>query len=117
MALDRRNAFDFAFYAFTLGEREPRPRRDFRPPLKVMMLLHFNFALGPFTPESTRTSPAYTKFVKELLREKLIERPTREEQYENPGWAYRTTEKGDALVKAICAVPNPVEQTRWVIPS
>lgn len=55
--------------------------------------------------------------LKELLRDGLIERPTRGEQYANPGWAYRTTVKGATLVNAICSVPNPVERTRWVIPS
>ena len=103
MALDR----DLALYITNI--RKPR--------LKIEMLLHFYCSIGAFAPEATRTSPAYTQFVKELLRDGLIERPTRGEQYANPGWAYRTTVKGATLVKAICAVPHPVEQTRWVIPS
>jgi hypothetical protein len=51
------------------------------------------------------------------LKEGLIERPTHEERAASPGWAYRTTDKGDALVNAICTVPNPVAKTRWIIPS
>lgn len=91
-----------------------RPRRN--PPLKLAMLLHFYGAAEAFSPDKTRTSMAYTQFVRELLRDGLIERPTHEERAANPGWAYRTTRKGDALVNALCVVPNPVERTRWVIP-
>jgi hypothetical protein len=92
----------------------PKPRRN--PPMKINMLLHFYGCAEAFAPEKCRTSPAYTQFVKELLRDGLIERPTREEREEYPGFAYRTTEKGDAFVHAICTVPTPVAKTRWVIP-
>lgn len=95
--------------------RVPRPRRN--PPMKVNMLLHFYAVCEAFAPEKCRTSPAYTQFVKELLKDGLIERPTKEEREAYPGWAYQTTAKGDALVNAICAVPNPVERVRYVIPS
>lgn len=95
--------------------QRPRPRRN--PPMKVNMLLHFYACAEAYAPEKCRTSPAYTQFVKELLKDGLIERPTREEREEYPGWAYQTTAKGDALVNAICSVPNPVERTRYVIPS
>lgn len=95
--------------------RVPRLRRN--PPMKVNMLLHFYGVCEAFAPEKCRTSPAYTQFVKELLREGLIERPTKEEREQYPGWAYQTTAKGDALVNAICSVQNPVERTRYVIPS
>lgn len=95
--------------------RLPKPPRN--PPMKINMLLHFYACAEAFAPEKCRTSAAYTQFVKELLRDGLIERPSKMERAQYPGWAYRTTPKGDALVNAICVVPNPVERTRWVIPS
>jgi len=85
--------------------------------MKINMLLHFYTCVGAYTPERCRTSAAYTQFVKELLRDGLVERPSKRERLEYPGWAYRTTAKGDALVNAICAVQNPVERTRWIIPT
>lgn len=101
------------------GSRTPikqqRPRRN--PPMKINMLLHFHARAEAFAPEECRTSPAYVQFVKELLRDGLIERPSMMERCECPGWAYRTTPRGDALVNAICTVPTPVARTRWVIPS
>lgn len=96
-------------------QRKPKPTRA--PPMKINMMLHFYAVVGPYAPESARTSPAYTQFVKELLREGLIERPTKEEREHHPGWAYKATAKGAAWVNAICTVPLPVERTRWVIPS
>lgn len=101
----------FPFDMFEL----PKPRRN--PPLKIAMLMHFYGCAEAFAPEKTRRSMAYVKFVKELLRDGLIERPSERERAQCPGWAYRTTPKGDALVNAICDVQNPIERTRWVIPS
>ncbi len=98
----------------TFKRRAPKLPR--MPPMKVTMLLHFYAVCGAFTPEKCRTSPAYTQFVKELLRDGLIERPSKEQRAEYPGWAYRATPKGSALVNAICTVPMPVAHTRWVIP-
>lgn len=95
----------------------PKRRAPRMPPMKVKMLLHFYACAEAYAPEKGRTSPAYTQFIKELLRDDLVERPTKDEREANPGWAYRTTAKGDALVNAICSTPMPVERTRWVIPS
>lgn len=114
---------DFTDLFIAIGEEEgrsrtpklPKPKRS--PPMKIGMLLHFYANAEAFAPEKSRTSAAYTQFVKELLRDGLIERPTKEERADCPGWAYCTTEKGDALVNAICTVQNPVAKTRWVIPS
>lgn len=106
-----------ADFLFIIDEDEPRkPPKRRNPPLKLQMLLHFYGCAQAFAPEATRTSPVYVQFVKELLREGLIERPTHEERAEYPGWAYRTTPKGDVMVNAICSVPTPVERTRWVMP-
>jgi len=91
----------------------PPPHRN--PPLKIAMLLHFYGTAEPFAPEKTRTSNSYVQFVKELLREGLIERPTPQEREVAPGWAYKATEKGRVMVGAICAVQNPV--SRWTMPS
>jgi hypothetical protein len=106
-----------AIFVFPLEGNTRKPRQPRNPPLKINMLLHFYGAAEAFSPEKTRTSPAYTQFVKELLRDGLIERPSKMERAQYPGWAYRTTAKGAALVNAICTVPNPVERTRWVIPT
>jgi hypothetical protein len=94
-----------------------KPKHHRAPPMKISMILHFFGDIFPYAPESQRTSPAYTQFVKELLREGLIVRPTTAQREEYPGWAYMTTEKGDAWVNAICTVPVPVAKTRWIIPS
>jgi len=119
MGVDPSFLFDVVFID-TPPERIARPARPQRKkrnkPMKVSMLLHFYACAEPFAPEKCRTSPAYTQFVKELLHDGLIERPSKRERLENPGWAYRTTAKGDALVNAICTVQNPVERVHWVIP-
>lgn len=95
----------------------PRKQRTPRmPTLKVAMLLHFYSVVGPFAPEEQRVSAAYTQFIRELLRDGLVKRPTKEQREQYPGWAYRTTAKGDALVNAMCSTPMPVARTRWVIP-
>lgn len=94
-----------------------KPKVPRVPPMKISMMLHFYAVVGPYTPENARTSAAYTQFVKELLHDGLIERPTHTERFRYPGWAYRTTGKGEAWVHAICTVPVPVAKTRWIIPS
>jgi len=99
---------------------KPAPMRYHSPVMKIEMMLHFATIAGPFTPESQRTSPAYTKFVKQLLADELIERPTHEEREEHEGWAYRATERGCAYVEGIKAVqlPLPLETTTtWGIPA
>ena len=93
------------------------PRRYKPPPMKIAMMLHFATAIGPYAPERQRTSPAYTKFVKQLLREGMVERPSREEREDNPGWAYRATAKGTAYVEALRGVQQPVATTTWAVPS
>lgn len=86
-------------------------------PLKLQMMLHFYAVCEPFAPEKTRTSPAYTQFVRELLRDGLIERPTKEQQKKCPGWAYRATEKGRVFVQALLETPMPVAaKPKWVMP-
>lgn len=110
--MDGKYYFEFEM----LPEQKLAKRKHRNAPLKIAMLLHFYCAAEPFAPETTRTSQAYVQFVKELLRDGLIERPSMMERCEHPGWAYRTTAKGDVLVNAICTVPVPVERTRWVIP-
>jgi hypothetical protein len=108
--------FEFVFHpAVPPGFTPWNVRRN--PPMKISMLLHFYYACSAYAPEACRTSQAYTKFVKELLRDELIERPTHGKRKANPGWAYRTTDKGSALVNAICLVPDPVARTQWVLPT
>lgn len=110
-------SFEIHFLELFGDKPKPKQRARRNPPMKINMLMHFYGVVGPFVPEHQRTSPAYTQFVKELLKDGLIMRPTKEQREDFPGWAYRTTAKGDALVNAICTVPNPVERTRWVMPS
>ena len=96
---------------------EKRPKVPRVSPMKIDMMLHFYGVVGPYVPENARTSSAYTQFVKELLHDGLIVRPTHRQREEYSGWAYRATEKGEAWVHAICTVPVPVAKTRWIIPS
>lgn len=94
----------------------PAPKRV--PPMLISMMLHFYSVIGPYAPEECRTSPAYTKFVKRLLAQGLIERPSDAERKESPGWAYRATDKGRVWVEGICSVPLPVAVSpAWAIPS
>ncbi len=87
------------------------------PPLKIKMMLHFGTTLGPYAPEPVRTSPAYTTFVKELLRDGMIERPSKEQRAEYPGWAYKATMKGQCYIKALTDVPLPVRTDPvWTMP-
>jgi hypothetical protein len=78
------------------------------PPMKIKMMLHFATVLGPFTPEHVRRSEAYVTYVKELLRDNMIERPSREQREMFPGWAYKATSRGHAYVKALQTIPLPV---------
>lgn len=97
----------------------PEPKPYVSCPFKIAMMLHFATVVGPFQPERARTSPAYTKFIKQLLREGLVERPTRQEREEHPGWAYQATNKGRAYVEALKMVQLPVlteVSETWSVP-
>jgi hypothetical protein len=96
---------------------EPLPKPYYSTAMKIDMMIHFATTVGPYTPEQSRISPAYTKFVKQLLADELIERPTREQREEWPGWAYKATDRGRAYVEALKAVQLPVAETRWIVPS
>ena len=115
--------FDIVFFEETMHwpsapwPKPPKHRHSRVSPMKISMMLHFYGVVGPYVPESARTSSAYTQFVKELLKDGLVERPSHRQREEYPGWAYRATEKGEAWVHAICTVPVPVAKTRWIIPS
>lgn len=94
------------------------PMSSAMPTLKIQMLLHFSYVPAPFTPETKRTAPAYTVFVQQLLDDGMIERPTDAEREDYPGWAYKTTAKGDCYVDALKAVPLPVPASpQWVMPT
>lgn len=94
----------------------PTGRHDKMPTMKISMLLHFYAIVGPYAPESARTSVAYTKFVKELLADGLIERPAARALH--PGWAYTTTERGRVYIEeGLMRVPLPVNvKPEWEIP-
>jgi hypothetical protein len=109
--------FDEPQFVRALGDVSRRRHRPRHAPMKINMMLHFYACAEAFAPEAQRRSSAYTMFVKELLREGLIERPTHRQREEYRGWAYKATEKGKAWVHALCTVPVPVAKTRWIIPS
>lgn len=114
---NRRNAALALATAHIAAAIKPAPQRH--AILKIEMMLHFASKIGPFAPESARTCPAYTRFVKQLLKDGMIERPTKAERARHPGWAYRASERGRAYVEAIRRVglPVPIETaTMWEIP-
>lgn len=78
------------------------------PLLKIKMMLHFASVVGPFAPEPTRRSEAYVTFVRELLKDGMIERPTKAQRLQNPGWAYKATARGQCYVKALASLPLPI---------
>lgn len=100
---------------------KPAPRPSTYPYhsqiMKIAMMLHFACRVEPFAPEAQRTSAAYTKFIKELLADGLVERPTDEQRAVYPGWAYKATAKGKAYIEALKAVQLPVADTVWTVPS
>lgn len=95
----------------------PSPPRYKSSAMKIEMMIHFAVTVEPFSPERCRTSPAYTKFVKELLRDGMIKRPTDEQREEHPGWAYKATDRGRAYVEALKDVQLPVAETTWSVPA
>jgi hypothetical protein len=85
--------------------------------LKLQMMLHFATRAQAFAPETVRTSNAYVTFVRELLRDELIERPTKEQRAAYPGWAYKATPRGRCFVKALTETPLPVRTNpEWTMP-
>lgn len=76
-------------------------------PVEMQVLLHHFYRLDPF-PEKSRSFDNARGF---LRHHKLI-RP-RDEGDPN---TYETTDKGDAMVAALEAVPLPVPATGWVVP-
>ena len=90
------------------------------PILRMQMMLHYASSVKPFAPEATRTGPAYTRHVKTLLRQSMIERPSKRERREHPGWSYRVTDRGRAYVHALRHVGLPElvsSETVWHVPS
>ncbi len=109
--------FEIYFMDFDALHSVPmEPKRYHSTAMKIEMMLHFATTVEPFAPEAQRTSPAYTKFVKQLLNDGLVERPTREERAAYPGWAYKATDKGRAYVEALKNVQLPVAETKWSVP-
>lgn len=88
------------------------------PPMKIKMMLHFATSLGPFAPEEQRRSEAYVTFVRELLRDDMIERPTKAQRARHAGWAYMATPRGRCYIKALEALPLPVRtDPEWAMPT
>lgn len=95
----------------TLATRSPMP------PMKIAMMLHFSYSLGPFGSENDRNSESYVRFVRELLAAGMVERPSNVEREVYKGFAYRATLKGIVYVEALSAMPLPVQATPlWVMP-
>lgn len=90
------------------------PERSTMPPMKIQMMLHFAAVIGPY---QYNQCDAYIQFVRELLRDGMIERPTKAQRAEHAGWAYKATAKGIVYVEALKAVPLPVQaEPKWVMP-
>ena len=86
-------------------------------PFNIRLMLHFRCSCGPLPDEAARTSNAYVQGVRFLLREGMIERPTRELQQRHPGWAYRATAKGICYVDYLTKLPLPVSsEPTWSMP-
>jgi hypothetical protein len=112
--------------AYTFPEpHRSQPKSESNPQrhaiLKIEMMLHFASSIKPFAPESLRTSAAYTRHIKTLLREGMVERPSKRERAEHPGWAYRATDRGRAYVEALRRVGLPEivsteTTTTWTVP-
>ena len=101
---------------------EPEPPRYHSSVMKIEMMLHFATIAGPFVPEAQRTSPAYTKFVKQLLADDLIERPTHAQRSMQPGLGLQVRPSAAVLYVEVDSgkgVQLPVEVetvTTWRIP-
>jgi hypothetical protein len=85
-------------------------------PFNIRLMLHFRCSCGPLPDEAARTSNAYVQGVRFLLRQGMIERPTRDQQERHPGWAYRATAKGICYVDHLTTLPLPVSTEQWTMP-
>lgn len=86
------------------------------PTLKIMMMLYFGSTTRPF-PDPWRTSSTYVKFVRQLLAEGMIERPTKAQRRARPGWAYRATAKGRVYIDVLTRMPQPIPApAQWIMP-
>lgn len=85
-------------------------------PFNIELMLHFRCSIDPFR-EPARRSDAYVRGVKYLLREGMIERPTNAQRAAHPGWAYKSTAKGNVYVNALTGLPLPVRTNpEWAMP-
>lgn len=87
-------------------------------PLRIQMLLHFHCVCEAWRPDS----PAARDISAELLSNGLIRELEQDEKdqiddvgEEGEAWKYVTTDKGTALVRHICALPDPVPV--WIMPA
>lgn len=93
-------------------------RSTVMPPMKIKMMLHFATTVGPYPSEGERTSTAYVTFVRELLRDGMIERTSREQREAHPGWGYKATPRGQCYIKALTDLPLPVRTDPvWTMPA
>lgn len=72
-------------------------------PLAIRVLIHFYAYPEPWR----EPSPAYDSIILRFLNADLIE-PTE--------WGYRTTARGAAMVRMLCATPLPEKHIAWVDP-
>lgn len=129
--MEGRRAASLELAAKVRFRKVPKPRGEIvinisqhhMPPLKIKMMLHFYAVVGPFAPEVVRRSEAYSQYVRELLSDGMIERPSHSEREQHEGWAYRATEKGRVYVNALTQVPMPIQvpvepvKMRWAMPA
>lgn len=78
-------------------------------PLQIKMILHYYTIHAPYAEDDPlhANSPAVMQQRNCLASDNLIEAC-------NSPSGYRTTERGEAYVNALCAMPLPV--SKWVMP-
>lgn len=74
-------------------------------PIEITLLLHYYAIAEPFHCPSPATAAATRRFIAAGL---IVEDT-------GPGSGYRTTEKGNVLVKALCDTPMPRLEQRWIV--
>ena len=82
-------------------------------PLHIEILMHYHCCADEFP---RLDAPACREVVNEFLAEGILRVRTDDENKARTHWrTYEATERAETLVKALCAVPYPVQ--RWVMPA
>jgi hypothetical protein len=79
-------------------------------PLQIRMMLHYYAISAPYAVDNPQhaDSLAVREQRQRLINDELIEPD------ETSGSGFRATDRGDAYVEALCAMPLPIK--KWVMP-